>query len=1091
MSVRSDKLDTAMSVLTSLLTDLEQELHHHNAHIIELDLGSSTPPVTQSLPTVDVSMPLGHVAAGAASISQVSSVSASGCQRGNISAQHLADSQASVDTPTSVPIGKLDAALSTLTAQLAHLEDDLREHNAQVVGAVEAFTARSLQTEGVFDIAAPLTIPTPARHGHVRPHAVSPELGTVQGQVRVLNETLSMKPSARGGTSCSTDSLASTVGAAEEEPGPAEHHEEVSAGAVGDEPPGRVDDSRVMDGTGRQGTGLAVVGVGLVSREESVVNSVAIDAPTSTPKSATAARDITYQESVGSAELSAASTATLPAAPGDSASDMLETVTCNHVKSPECPFEQAAFSSPCARTPPQGPDKQHAIVTPSNTVGVMAHPLSGGPERLAASIGAPSCSHHDQNVSCRHTSRDVFSTNHSDVNMAPIQPIIPPSFMPPTQQQPQEQKPQPQPQQQQQQQWSPLPQRSRQMSHDSSPRPSFGSMHRAAARNTMFTGSRMQLPSTPRTSAICTQTSLVMLPPGTRHVVVPSGGSARSSIVVQSSCGNSGAQIASSVRVGSSCEAPNIPRSISPCSRQPDRCGSQLSAHVYPPSRSVTPPMRREFPAICRQSTASPRRSVPAARAPSFSPSPAPSCRTTPVVPIRRSVASTPAYQVVSAASPVGRTSAELSDSCTQALSFRSHSSETGRRRTIGNASSKVLVTARAPTPQAQPLGGPSTSSFAFPCGAANSGSSGRSSGSFPTSYGAEIDRTTTPLRHSTPVRNARLLEKNVVQRGVMLEQRSCTPGLLPAPRQENCSVAPQQMSLVSSVVMPISTSPAPQVCAAPRTPRPTMPQSVAPARQAWSAAAPSLRTGSHGSGGSSVVGALNLAGRSQNRLLPVPTPIVPPLTTPTPFVAEISPTSRSTTPSKFPEATATLASEYIGDASDPIDMMLSWCLMSLNREILSKLTVRRLAASGGKGRYEIDGRNVSLRWSDKVDSTELLAREEEVMDTRGSELPLLQYLSQTAHVAASLSGQKAPTVTRIPPEKRLTFWDVTSSNGSTFAATTATANADDSCIERVGSMRLACEQAKIREQAAQAYESESKGAMSALSGLLNYTTWL
>jgi len=155
-------------------------------------------------------------------------------------------------------------------------------------------------------------------------------------------------------------------------------------------------------------------------------------------------------------------------------------------------------------------------------------------------------------------------------------------------------------------------------------------------------------------------------------------------------------------------------------------------------------------------------------------------------------------------------------------------------------------------------------------------------------------------------------------------------------------------------------------------------------------------------------------------------------------------------------------ASDYRGDPSDPIDMMLSWCLFSLDREPSSRLKIRRLAV----GKYEIDGRQVSIKWSGRPDSTELFVREDQVADSRASEMPLLAYLSQAAHVAASLSGRRAglPAVSRIPPEKRLTFHG--GSEGD------ATANIDQAGLERVGSMRLACEQARIREQAAAAYES-------------------
>mmetsp|Transcript_42548 Transcript_42548/g.132752 ORF Transcript_42548/g.132752 Transcript_42548/m.132752 type:complete len:803 (+) Transcript_42548:1-2409(+) len=155
-------------------------------------------------------------------------------------------------------------------------------------------------------------------------------------------------------------------------------------------------------------------------------------------------------------------------------------------------------------------------------------------------------------------------------------------------------------------------------------------------------------------------------------------------------------------------------------------------------------------------------------------------------------------------------------------------------------------------------------------------------------------------------------------------------------------------------------------------------------------------------------------------------------------------------------------ASHYVADGADPIDLMLSVGLSSLDRCTSSKLMLRRL----GMGRYEIDGRRVSLKWTDQGGQPGLSVCEDEVTD-KGSEMPLLAYLSQAANVAASLSGGRAdmPKISRVPKEQRLTFAE---------EATESTSTLD---VERVGnerceSMRIACEQARLREQAAEAYES-------------------
>jgi len=156
-------------------------------------------------------------------------------------------------------------------------------------------------------------------------------------------------------------------------------------------------------------------------------------------------------------------------------------------------------------------------------------------------------------------------------------------------------------------------------------------------------------------------------------------------------------------------------------------------------------------------------------------------------------------------------------------------------------------------------------------------------------------------------------------------------------------------------------------------------------------------------------------------------------------------------------------ASNYVADPCDPIDLMLSVGLSSLDRVTSTKLMLRRLAM----GKYEIDGRRVSLCWTDQGGNPGLLVCEDEVADAAGSEMPLLAYLSQAANVAASLSGGRAdmPKISRVPKEQRLTF-----AEGEGEAASTL--DVDRIGNDRCESMRIACEQAKLREQAAEAYQS-------------------
>lgn len=158
-------------------------------------------------------------------------------------------------------------------------------------------------------------------------------------------------------------------------------------------------------------------------------------------------------------------------------------------------------------------------------------------------------------------------------------------------------------------------------------------------------------------------------------------------------------------------------------------------------------------------------------------------------------------------------------------------------------------------------------------------------------------------------------------------------------------------------------------------------------------------------------------------------------------------------------------AASYIVDLADPIDQMLGNALRSLDAAAASKLMLRRLAP----GRYEIDGRKVTVRWSEQ--GAGLVAIEDEVLDPRGSAMPLRAYLGQAGNVVASLSGQRAdmPKIARVPKSQRLTFDDKQ-------AEKNLAAQIEKLGSERCESMRLAVEQARLREEAAEAYEKLTQG---------------
>jgi len=158
-------------------------------------------------------------------------------------------------------------------------------------------------------------------------------------------------------------------------------------------------------------------------------------------------------------------------------------------------------------------------------------------------------------------------------------------------------------------------------------------------------------------------------------------------------------------------------------------------------------------------------------------------------------------------------------------------------------------------------------------------------------------------------------------------------------------------------------------------------------------------------------------------------------------------------------------AVSYNVDMSDQVDQMLGTALRMLDVGAARKLMVRRFAL----GRYEIDGRKVTLRWSQHP-GVGLVAIEDEVQDSHDSEMPLLSYLGQAGNVAASLSGQRAdmPKISRVPKERRLTFRDDAGGKGSKNLAQ----HIEKIGNERCESMRLAVEQARLREEAAEVYES-------------------
>lgn len=149
-------------------------------------------------------------------------------------------------------------------------------------------------------------------------------------------------------------------------------------------------------------------------------------------------------------------------------------------------------------------------------------------------------------------------------------------------------------------------------------------------------------------------------------------------------------------------------------------------------------------------------------------------------------------------------------------------------------------------------------------------------------------------------------------------------------------------------------------------------------------------------------------------------------------------------------------ARSYVADASDRVDVAVAQCLHTLrgmDATAASNLKIVRLQP----GVYDIDGRRVTITCR----MGEVYVLEHGLRDGAAAEMPLGNYLVQAANVAASLGNS---AVSRAPPERRLTFLP-------TGASMTQGQAVPAPNPMRLESMRRACEQADLREQAAQAFE--------------------
>lgn len=150
-------------------------------------------------------------------------------------------------------------------------------------------------------------------------------------------------------------------------------------------------------------------------------------------------------------------------------------------------------------------------------------------------------------------------------------------------------------------------------------------------------------------------------------------------------------------------------------------------------------------------------------------------------------------------------------------------------------------------------------------------------------------------------------------------------------------------------------------------------------------------------------------------------------------------------------------ACKYEADPTDPIDVEISRNLRMLDAESGQVLGLRRVRP----GCYEIDGRQVVVYYGG-LGTRHLLVHEDEVGGSSIADMPLPAYIELVANVAVSLQGRGALAVA-----SALTF--VEAGRGSSVR--------DSDGEDRYRAMRIACTQAKLRENASRVGSTASAAA--------------
>lgn len=155
-----------------------------------------------------------------------------------------------------------------------------------------------------------------------------------------------------------------------------------------------------------------------------------------------------------------------------------------------------------------------------------------------------------------------------------------------------------------------------------------------------------------------------------------------------------------------------------------------------------------------------------------------------------------------------------------------------------------------------------------------------------------------------------------------------------------------------------------------------------------------------------------------------------------------------------------TEATKYQANNADMIDVALACTLWKINPSELAAMSLRRI----DEGRYEVDGRRVTLAWRDETQN-ELMLFEDDVVD--GEWMPVLDYLQIAGNVALTTNIQSAmapPGHERASaPRGNKEGWQAQGEAATTPPTDEYGADEQLDESDRKGHMERACEEAGVR----------------------------